>query len=550
MGALVVAGAIWIGLARWCHVVARHRRRIFVGAWIAAALVGAAVIGHGWYHGSLPGASLNFRWQYWTASAGMIAEHPWAGVGRENFGRHYVKYKSIQSPEEVSNPHNVFVQAAAEWGVVGLAGLVVMLIGGSWAIVRGGHTTSIRGDVGANGELRRAEERKVRTADPTSAGRRGFGWVAAVGVLVVGGRLLMLGSEDANYLYYAGVTTALCWFTGAVSVWAARDADGVPEYSRWAMVGAAFGLFAFVFHDTISFAMFVPATATTAFAVFALCVSVGRGDARVVSTEPTSLARTRVGSVEPTLREWGPAAVCLGATILVITIGVIPVARASAGLEQARAMSARIDPARAELSVREVAEVYRHAAEADPLDPTPYAELANLYRWAAGVGKGPESRGEFLSAAERAVAAAIERDPFSTGLRRLRRSIVRQAAEIAGTSPDAAEAHARAVAAARDVLDLYPTSPPDWVSLGDTCMTAGEATTGASEEPSPLPLSLGGRGVPETSVTRREHMNEALAAYRKALSLDDARPAWEKYHRMRAKEREEVERKIGRIEQK
>ena len=61
-----------------------------------------AAVGHGTYHGRLPGSSLNFRWQYWTASSELITDHAWTGVGRENFGHSYLGYKSIVSAEEVA----------------------------------------------------------------------------------------------------------------------------------------------------------------------------------------------------------------------------------------------------------------------------------------------------------------------------------------------------------------------------------------------------------------------------------------------------------------
>ena len=94
------------------------------------------MIGHGLTWGHLPTASLDFRWQYWRASAPLIADHPLTGVGRENFGRHYLAYKSIDSPEEIRNPHNLFVEATAEWGALGGAGLLALLLAGSWRYVR------------------------------------------------------------------------------------------------------------------------------------------------------------------------------------------------------------------------------------------------------------------------------------------------------------------------------------------------------------------------------------------------------------------------------
>ena len=51
-------------------------------------------------------------------------------------------------------------------------------------------------------------------------------------------------------------------------------------------MGVMVGLFAFLLHDMINFAMFVPATATSFFALLAVCVSAGsidRSEANAVS---------------------------------------------------------------------------------------------------------------------------------------------------------------------------------------------------------------------------------------------------------------------------
>jgi len=120
VGALVV----WCARQVWAGWIERNRIRTLWLGWglvIAGAL---AAVGYGLHNSRLPGASLNFRWQYWTASAKLLADRYATGVGRENFGRHYLKYKTIDSPEEVSNPHNFLVNAAAEWGVIGLVGVL------------------------------------------------------------------------------------------------------------------------------------------------------------------------------------------------------------------------------------------------------------------------------------------------------------------------------------------------------------------------------------------------------------------------------------------
>ena len=80
LGAGVLSLVVLMVWRRW---IDGHRRTVFALGWVGFVIGVVAVVGHGNYHGSLPGASLNFRWQYWTASADMVADHPWTGVGRE-----------------------------------------------------------------------------------------------------------------------------------------------------------------------------------------------------------------------------------------------------------------------------------------------------------------------------------------------------------------------------------------------------------------------------------------------------------------------------------
>lgn len=71
--------------------------------------------------------SLAFRGDYWRASAGIIRDNFWSGTGPENFGLHYPQYKLPHATEEISDPHNAFVWAAATLGVGGLAAMAALL---------------------------------------------------------------------------------------------------------------------------------------------------------------------------------------------------------------------------------------------------------------------------------------------------------------------------------------------------------------------------------------------------------------------------------------
>lgn len=114
--ALVLLVAGW-KLRGW---MGRHRRVGFAGGVGAFCLGWAAIIAHGIYHGTLFQTSLTFRWHYWVSSARMFAEHWLLGVGWENFGAYYTQFRLPIAPEEIRDPHNLFVRFATELGVAGL----------------------------------------------------------------------------------------------------------------------------------------------------------------------------------------------------------------------------------------------------------------------------------------------------------------------------------------------------------------------------------------------------------------------------------------------
>ncbi|MDO8632375.1 MAG: O-antigen ligase family protein, partial [Phycisphaerales bacterium] len=453
-GAMIAAGAgavLWIGLRRLAPWIEAHRRRAVLMGWACVAAVAVTVVGHGVYHESLPGWSLTFRWQYWTTSAEMIADHPWTGVGRENFGRHYLQFKSIESPEEVSNPHNPLVQAAADWGVIGLIGVVVMLIGGSWAAARPASRKTREGD----GD----ELRKVAKA---------VAWAIGLLAIITLLRLPLLGTSDPNFLFYSTMTVGLCWIIGfAVFGWsnstvtsdlrstggqAASGTRVARGESRGSELNTAIGvgLFALLLHETINFALFVPATATTFFALLAVWLS-----GRELHESPKDLLAYRSRMC------WLILAGAIAATAIVGWGIVLPVSRAAGFMEIAKDASAR--PQTGPIEQHPTFRAFVTAAQADPLDPTPWIEKA---RWLARAGGESSVRGAIES-----LRQGIVRDPFNASYQRAEAQLYLSLAETTHERGD----YASAIEAEKAALALYPGDPSGLVSLGDTLLAAGEA---------------------------------------------------------------------------
>ncbi|MCP4246858.1 MAG: O-antigen ligase family protein [bacterium] len=497
-----VAVVVWMGRHIWAGWFVRHRRRALALGWALVTGGVLACIGHGLYHGSLPGASLNFRWQYWTTSARLFADHYPTGVGRENFGRHYLQYKTIDSPEEVANPHNFLVGAAADWGLVGLVGVVLLLIGGTTAATRTANDETAPSERAAQAAGNGQPDEGTNTGSPLR-------WGLAIGGGLFVTRLFLLGSTDPNYLLVATVVPAVVW--AIVFGIASLESNRLGRYETDRLPGLAIGinccLLAFLLQDTINFGLFVPGSATTFFALLAVPIALR---ARTQQEQPGGIAV--VGRLDR------PALALIGialALLLHLVVVVAPVVRADAWLARARRDVGQPPLGRYDLHPAYVA--YDRAAQADPRDPTAPAECAAwLIRLAEVTPNAEQTTDRSLALMD----AAIDRDPLSTPLHRRKMQIARQAHRLTGHA-----AYTRTAAtAARRVTELYPNSPEAHADLGRCLRNVGRET---NDRP--------------TFTRAAEHLQ-------RALDLDDARPEWERYRRLRPKQREEIEDTLADVE--
>ncbi|GIK15119.1 MAG: hypothetical protein BroJett003_00830 [Planctomycetota bacterium] len=523
--AFAAAVAGWGGLAalwRWTRFgawMARRKATALVVGWGCAGLAGAAVVGHGLYHKSLPGASLSFRWQYWTASASLIRDHFLTGVGAENFGRHYVQYKSIESPEEVSSPHNFLVQAASEWGVVGLLGLIALLVGGSARLAgigsRGGNS-----DPTAAGKPSAGWDETEDRGEGEVEGLSGAAvpaWCAVTGLAVFAMRIPLLGSTDASFVFVQTLIPAAAWFSAFAVVMRLVGGAGGDVTDGPIFGGVCAGLAAFFIQDAINFALFVPGAATTVFALYAMVASRRR---ELASARDDGLRR-RAGIKT----EKAALVVCAALLMAVIWQGAA-ICRGNAALAEARGFVVSVKSAggAAQGHVLRATAKFDEAAKADPWDPTPCIEKAEFQAglWLGGVeswvGGGFESIRSALDEARR-------RDPFRVEIERKTARIELEVAMRAGVGGGewgkgvaVQRRHLNAAAeAAGRAVNLYPADPTGWWLLGECLLHLGEAQ--------------GDPGV----------LGKAALAFERALKLDAARPEWEVIRRFSRDERSQLE---------
>jgi hypothetical protein len=127
---LAAAGVLWA--ARLALQKSADRKRIL--RWVAAILLfglvvaGAAVVSGGWDQMVVAEApkSLRYRWEYWLGTWQIIVRHPVFGAGPGNFRQWYLHFKLPESSEEIADPHNLFLDAWSQGGIIALIGLLLV----------------------------------------------------------------------------------------------------------------------------------------------------------------------------------------------------------------------------------------------------------------------------------------------------------------------------------------------------------------------------------------------------------------------------------------
>lgn len=79
--------------------------------------------------------SLRYRVEYWVATWGIISQggHWLRGIGPANFGYYYMQFKLPQASEEISDPHNVFLDL---WVTAGIFALIFFVAALLWALAK------------------------------------------------------------------------------------------------------------------------------------------------------------------------------------------------------------------------------------------------------------------------------------------------------------------------------------------------------------------------------------------------------------------------------
>jgi O-antigen ligase len=153
---LTASRGAWIAAAAGTAVLvalAPRARTALVALAAASVLVATAAIGRDRETvmrrlASVPSVQANLdRWTLWTAVPRIVADHPVLGTGYGTFTRVWPRYRPETVHEEKPTAHNVYLNFAAETGLVGLAAFLLFVaagLTGLWraaAAARGDRTT-------------------------------------------------------------------------------------------------------------------------------------------------------------------------------------------------------------------------------------------------------------------------------------------------------------------------------------------------------------------------------------------------------------------------
>lgn len=325
------------------------------------------------------------RWQYWHATARMVADHPVAGIGPGNFAQNYTRYKPASAPESVSDPHNWPLSLLAQCGPLGLLGFLAMIV-----------VPIYRATGRPIAEPVLSDDRRAGARPPAIV----MLWVVSISLLVLRPLLIPASwSGEIEVVLYEVVALyvapAAAFLIGSVLfAEALKSRSDEPNLTHGTMVRTAVGcaVAGVLLHNLVDFAIFEPGIWSTLWTLMACLIAVGH--------QRRPLATIVLPAAKP-LRWTAPLVglLLLGTYIHVIWWPVYGGATRTRLGRQAASVG-RFDRAHALLDA---------AAALDPLSPRPLNVNGRLYLQRAERNVAGQSL--LLEKAAESFHTAIERDP-------------------------------------------------------------------------------------------------------------------------------------------
>ncbi len=352
-----------------------HKKFIFSAAAVIFSAGIFLMVSYGLKHDKLPGGnSMLVRWQYWNASAAMIADHFFTGVGGGNFGTFYTQYKIPESLETVRDPHCFVLSILSGYGIIGLAGFCCGLF---VPIIRA---------------LKNHKSAKSEDENDFAVIIKICGISVILVLLFL--RPLAVRTELTRDIFVAFYIFAVMYaapaFLFGITLWlCARNKKSCGESCVWT-AALICGIFAVLLHNLIDFAIFEPGIMTALWAIIALIAS------RTINYDPAEKT-----GFSP-FRAMAAAGIAAGLAVLLLTQYIIPAGKIAVKIEAAKWFSVYG-------RFQQASEVLASASNDDRFNPTPPAinGITLLYSIKPDA---PENQ-EILRQAENALLTAIQRNP-------------------------------------------------------------------------------------------------------------------------------------------
>jgi hypothetical protein len=80
--------------------------------------------------------SLGYRFYIWEGSVRLFLAHPFTGIGPSQFRKHFLAVRPSYCGVAAVGAHNWLLNVAAEWGILGVLGVLIAVGGAGWSIVQ------------------------------------------------------------------------------------------------------------------------------------------------------------------------------------------------------------------------------------------------------------------------------------------------------------------------------------------------------------------------------------------------------------------------------
>jgi O-Antigen ligase len=275
VAALGIALVAWI-VGERLSTTFRNRPKLAVGsAWACLFAIAVGLTVTLQIKPDSLGRSMLFRHFYWRASAAMIHDQDLWGVGAGNFGRFFTRYKDVECPEDVEDPHSWVVRAATEWGVLGLVGLLAVFYGISRRIASGAAGTIVAPTISRCNSPAHPKNTWLDLPEGSLHTSSIIFSSIAIGLILFAGWFIILLDAPPPYivltLFIPAVTWFVAFFLTAYEPASGKSLSDAPLGPLLAALAA--GLLGFTIHSGIDLAMFTGGAATTFFALLAVVLA-------------------------------------------------------------------------------------------------------------------------------------------------------------------------------------------------------------------------------------------------------------------------------------